>query len=336
MRFTSQLTAAIVAAATFSFSVGTRAEMSSITVAQQYGLAYIQFYVMRRDKLIEKQLAKNGLPDVSVSWRKFAGSNVMYDAVFSGNLQIASGGLTPLLTVWDKTRSNFKAHGIAAMNTMPLLLNSRNPAVRSIADLTDKDKIALPSVKISMHAITLQIAAAKMFGDSAFDRFDPLTVSMSHPDAMLALLSGHSEINAHFTSPPYQYQELADPSVHTILDSSAVMGRSTTFTVLWTTSAFREQNPRIYKSVYDAFSEATRIVNADMRGAAELFVAVEKPKLSVDEVYAILTKPGITFTTVPSGVMQYAQFMHAHGLIKEMPSSWKDVFFDDIADLPGN
>ena len=99
------------------------AEVNEITIAQQYGIAYLQFLVMQRDKLIEKHAKANGLGDVSVTWRKFAGSNVMYDAVFSGDLQIASGGLTPLLTVWAQTATNYKVRGIAAMNTMPLLLN---------------------------------------------------------------------------------------------------------------------------------------------------------------------------------------------------------------------
>ena len=68
------------------------AEVNEITIAQQYGIAYLQFLVMQRDKLIEKHAKANGLGDVSVTWRKFAGSNVMYDAVFSGNLSSPPGG----------------------------------------------------------------------------------------------------------------------------------------------------------------------------------------------------------------------------------------------------
>lgn len=312
------------------------AEVNEITIAQQYGIAYLQFLVMQRDKLIEKHAKANGLGDVSVTWRKFAGSNVMYDAVFSGDLQFASGGLTPLLTVWAQTATNYKVRGIAAMNTMPLLLNSRDPNVKSIKDLTEKNKIALPAVKISQQAITLQMAAAKAFGPSGFNRLDPLTVSMSHPDGMVAFLSKIGEITEHLSAPPFQYQELADPRVHTILDSTDVTGGPTTFTVLWTTSQFREQNPRTYKSVFEAFREATDIVNGDKKAAADLYVKVEKPKLSVDEVYRMLIAPGMDFTITPSGVMQYADFMFAHGLIKVKPASWKDVFFPEVHDRSGN
>jgi len=334
----NRLIACIVTAVVLWGTAATHAvaEVSEITIAQQYGIAYLQFLVMQRDKLIEKHAKANGLGDVKVSWRKFAGSNVMYDAVFSGDLQIASGGLTPLLTVWSQTAANFKVHGIAAMNTMPLLLNSRDPNVKTLKDLTEKNKIALPAVKISQQAITLEMAAEKAFGPSGFNRLDALTVSMSHPDGMAAFLAKAGEITEHLSAPPFQYQELADPRVHTVFSSTDITGRPTTFTVLWTTTKFREQNPRAYKSVFDAFKEATDIVNADKKAAAELYVTAEHANLPAEEVYKMLIAPGMEYTMTPSGVMDYAEFMFAHGLIKKKPASWKDVFFPEVQDLPGN
>ena len=314
----------------------TRAEVGEITIAQQYGMAYLQFLVMQRDHLIVKHAKAAGLGDVKVTWHKFSASNIMYDAVLSGDLQIASGGLTPLITIWARTRDNYKAHGLAAMNAMPLLLNTREPDVKSIKDFTSKSRIALPAVKISQQAITLQMAAAKAFGDANFGRLDPLTVSMSHPDGMQALLSDASEVTAHLTSPPYEYQELADPKVHTVLNSYDVAGGPTTFTVLWCTGKFRDENPKTYAAVLAAFREATDIVNRDKRAAATLYVEMEHPKLTVDQVYKMLTSPGVDYTLTPSGVMKYADFLYAHGLIKVKPTSWKDVFFPEVHDLPGS
>lgn len=313
-----------------------QAEVSEITIAQQYGMAYLQFLVMQRDHLIVKHAKAAGLGDVTVTWHKFAGSNVMFDAVLSGDLQFASGGLTPLITVWARTRDNFRAHGVAAMNAMPLLLNTRNPNVKTLKDFTSKDKIALPAVKISQQAITLEMAAAQAFGSANFNRLDSLTVSMSHPDGMQALLSGASEVDSHLSSPPYQYQELANPAIHTVLNSYDVVGGPTTFTVLWTTGQFRDHNPKTYAAVLAAFQEATDIINKDKHAAAELYVKMERTKLTVDDAYKMLTAPGIEYTLTPSGVMKYAEFMYAHGLIKAKPSSWKDLFFPEIHDLPGN
>lgn len=314
----------------------TRAEVSEITIAQQYGMAYLQFLVMQRDHLIVKHAKAAGLGDVKVTWHKFSASNIMYDAVLSGDLQIASGGLTPLITIWARTRDNYKAHGLAAMNAMPLLLNTREPNVKTIKDFTSKSRIALPAVKVSQQAITLQMAAAQAFGDANFARLDPLTVSMSHPDGMQALLSGASEVTAHLTSPPYEYQELADPKIHSVMNSYDVAGGPTTFTVLWCTGKFRDENPKTYAAVLAAFREATDIVNKDKHAAAKLYVDMEHPKLTVDQVYKMLTSPGIDYTLTPSGVMKYAEFMYAHGLIKVKPTSWKDVFFPEVHGLPGS
>jgi NitT/TauT family transport system substrate-binding protein len=65
------------------------AEVNGLLIAQQYGIAYLKFLVMQRDNLIEKHAKVNGLGDVTVIWQNCG--NVMYDAVFSGDLQFASG-----------------------------------------------------------------------------------------------------------------------------------------------------------------------------------------------------------------------------------------------------
>ena len=63
------------------------------------------------------------------------------------------------------------------MNSMPLYLNTNNPNVKSIKDFTSKDKIALPAVKVSIQAVTLQMAAEKEFGEGNQNKLDALTVS---------------------------------------------------------------------------------------------------------------------------------------------------------------
>ena len=79
------------------------AEMAEINVAQQYGIGYLPLMVMEEQKLIEKHAKAAGV-DVKVNWAKFAGGNVMNDALLSNSLQFASGGVGPLITIWAKTR----------------------------------------------------------------------------------------------------------------------------------------------------------------------------------------------------------------------------------------
>jgi NitT/TauT family transport system substrate-binding protein len=306
-----------------------------MNVAQQYGIAYLPLMLMEEQKLIEKHAKAAGI-DVKVNWAKFAGGNVMNDALLSGGLQVASGGIGPLITIWSRTKGNLDVKGMASLNSMPLLLNTRNPNVKSIKDFTDKDRIALPAVKVSVQAVTLQMAAEKAFGEGQQGKLDPLTVSMSHPDGQTALLSGRSEITAHFSSPPFQYQQLEKPGIHTVLNSFEVLGGPTTFNVIWTTSKFRNENPKLYDAFLKALDEAIAQIAKDKKAAAEAYLRISKDKDSVADILAMLNDPQIVYTTTPLNVMRYANFMAKVGLIKVKPDSWKDLFFPNVHTLAGS
>ncbi len=330
MLLKAALTVALALAA-----VAARAELAEIKVAQQYGISYLPLMIMEDQKLIEKHAKAAGL-DVTVGWTKFAGGNVMNDALLSNSLQFASGGVGPLVTLWARTKGNLDVKAVSAINSMPLYLNTRNPNVKTIRDFTDKDRIALPAVKVSIQAVTLQMAAEKAFGEGQQNRLDPLTVSMSHPDAQTALLSGASEITAHFSSPPFQYQQLEKPGIHTVLNSYDVLGGPATFNVVWTTSKFRNENPKLYDAFVKALDEATAIINRDKKAAAENYLRLSKDKGTVQDILAMLNDPLIVYTTTPQNVTKYVEFMLKTGAIKTRPDSWKDLFFPNVHGLPGS
>jgi NitT/TauT family transport system substrate-binding protein len=311
------------------------AELAEINVAQQYGIGYLSLMVMEEQKLIEKHAKAAGV-DVKVNWAKFAGGNVMNDALLSGSLQFASGGVGPLITIWARTKGNLDVKAVAALDSMPLYLNTRNPNVKTIKDFTEKDKIALPAVKVSVQAVTLQMAAEKAFGEGQHGKLDALTVSMSHPDAQTALLSGQSEVTAHFGSPPFQYQQLKRPGIHTVLSSTDILGGPTTFNVVWTTSKFRNENPKLYAAFVSALEEATSSINKDRKAAAEAYLRISRDKDSVADILAMLNDPAIVFTMAPQNIMAYANFMAKTGMIKAKPDSWKDMFFPNVHGLAGS
>ena len=317
------------------FALAAHGEMSEIKVAQQYGISYLPLMLMEEQKLIEKYAKAAGV-DVKVGWAKFAGGNVMNDALLSNSLQFASGGVGPLVTLWSRTKGNLNVKAVSAINSMPLYLNTRNPNVRTIKDFTDKDKIALPAVKVSIQAVTLQMAAEKAFGEGQYAKLDALTVSLAHPDAQVALLSGASEINAHFGSPPFQYQQLGKLGIHTILNSYDVLGGPATFNVVWTTSKFRTENPKLYDAFVKALDEVTASINRDRKAAAEAYLRISKDKDSVADILAMLNDPAIVYTTTPQNVMKYVDFMARVGAIKIKPDSWKDLFFPNIHGAAGS
>jgi NitT/TauT family transport system substrate-binding protein len=223
---------------------------------------------------------------------------------------------------------------VAAINSMPLYLNTINSNVKTLKDFAEKDRIAMPAVKVSIQAVTLQMAVEKELGK--FDALDHLTVSMSHPDGHTAMLSGRSEITAHFTSAPFMYQQLQDQRVRRVLSSYDVLGGPATFNVLWTTNKFHDQNPKLYRVLLTALDEAMVIIKRDPSGVAKLWIEAEKSRLDPAFVEKIIRDPENVFTTEPQNVMKYADFMHKVGSIREKPNSWRDLFFPDIHDRPGS
>jgi NitT/TauT family transport system substrate-binding protein len=292
--------------------------------------------IMEDQKLIEKYAKNAGLGEVKVGWTKFAGGNVMNDALLSGSLQVASGGVAPLVTLWSRTRGNLDVKAMAAINSMPLYLNTRNPNVKTVKDFTDQDKIALPAVKVSIQAVTLQMAAEQAFGPGQQNRLDAMTVTMSHPDGQQALLSGAGEVNSHFSSPPFQYQQLRRPGIHTVLNSYDVLGGPATFNLVWTTNKFRTENPKLYDAFMQALDDAEAQINRDHKWAAEAYLRMSRDKDSVDEILAMMNDPKIVFTTTPQNVMKYVDFMIKVGSVKVKPDSWKDLFFPNVHNLPGS
>jgi NitT/TauT family transport system substrate-binding protein len=311
-------------------------EQREIRIAKQFGISYLPLEVMEVRQLIEKQAKAAGLPDIKVEWSQLSSGAPMNDALLSGNLDFASGGVGPLLTIWAKTKGSYGVKAASSINSMPLYLTTINPNVKTIKDFTDKDRIALPAVKVSIQAVTLQMAAEKAFGPGKFDALDRLTVSMAHPDGMTAMMSGRSEVTGHFTSAPFMYQELDDSRVRRVLSSYEVLGGPSTFNLVWTTSKFHDQSPRLYGAFMAALEEAMSFISGDKRAAAELWIGAEKSKLPLEFVEKILKDPENVFTTTPQNVMKYAEFMQKVGSIKETPVSWKDMFFAEIHGKSGS
>jgi NitT/TauT family transport system substrate-binding protein len=215
-------------------------------------------------------------------------------------------------------------------------LNVNKPELKSIRDFTDKDKIAVTSVKVSIPAILLQMAALKEWGPGNEHKLDRLTVSMSHPEALAAFLSKR-DITAHFTSPPFMYREAQAPGVHRILSSDDLLGGPATFTSLYSSSAFHNRNPRTYKQALEAFNEALEFIKSNPKGAIEIYQRLSGDKTSTAaELEEQLKDPNLVFTATPRGVQRYADFMFQLGSIKQKASSWKDIFFDEIDEADGS
>ena len=314
-----------------------RAEVNEVRIARQFSMGYLQLNMLDHEKLIQKHAAALGLQDVKVTTFKFNGPAAMNDALLSDSVDIVAGSPQGVLTIWSRTRGTpQEVRAITALATLPFTLNTNNASIKTIDDVSRCSKIAVPSVKVSAQAVTLEAAAAKAFGDKEFARFDPQTVSMSPPDATIALLSGSAEVSCVWAVPPYLQQQLQNPSIHTVLNSFDIWGGPNSFTTAYTSKKFHDRNPILSKAIYDALQEATDMVNADLTKAARYWIEDGESKLSVDFVRSVASAPGTKWTIVPENTLPIAAFMHKIGTIKTMPGSWKDYFFPEAYGLPGS
>lgn len=312
------------------------AEVNEVRFARQLGLGYLQFYIMQDQQLVEKQARRMGLGAITTQWFPLGTPTAISDALLTGNVDVMGVGLPGFLTLFDKTRGNMNVKAIVAMNRQPAYLNARKPDIRSVRDFTDNDRIAVPAPKVSVQAITLQMIAEKTFGPGKYAQLDSLTVGMSHPDGTAAMLTGKLEITAHFTSAPFQYQQLENPGIHKVLTSYDATDGPNTFSAAAAASRWREANPQVYAAVWAAIEEANDFIARNPRETAQIFLRLENAKLSVDFIEKLLRDPEFSYDPAPQNVMKIYGFMNRVGALKTMPGTWQDLFFPEAHGLKGN
>ncbi|VVE11276.1 nitrate/sulfonate/bicarbonate ABC transporter periplasmic protein [Pandoraea terrae] len=313
------------------------AEVSTVRLSHGFGILYLPLMIMRDQHLVEKHAKQMGLGDVKSEWSVIDGGNLINDAVLAGNIDVAGTGAAGFVTLWAKAHNVPRSAviGLGAMSTGSVWLNTNNPNVKSLKDFTAKDKIALPGTKTTALAVLLEMAVAKTFGAENYARLDPMTVTLSHPEAVASLLSGKTEVTAHFASPPFSYQELKDPKIRRVLNSTEVLG-PLTVNMVFASKRFADQNPKLVKAIMAAQEEANAYIQKDRKGAAEAYLRMSKIKLSQDEVEQVLADPDTRFSTAPNGIMQIAQFMKRTGTISITPAKWQDLFVADFAGREGS
>ena len=318
-------------------SATAQAEVPEVRIARQFSMGYLQFNVIEHEHLIQKQAAALGIPEVKVTSFRFNGPTAMNDALLSDTVDIVGGSPHGMFTLWAKTRgTKQEVRAISALATLPFMMTSNDPEIKTIADLGKCKKIPVPSVRVSSPAVAVQMAAAKLYGIKEYARFDTATITMSPADATVALLSGVGEINCTLALPPFLQQQLEHPNIHIFANSFDLMGGPNTYTLAYTSAKFHDRDPKLYQAVYNALNEATDRVNQDIRAAAQYWIEDSNSKLTVDFVAAAGSGKDVHWTMVPERTMQGAEFMAEVGTIKVKPTSWKDYFFPEAYGLSGS
>jgi NitT/TauT family transport system substrate-binding protein len=315
--------------------VGVLAEVGEIRIAGGFGITNLPIMVMDKFGLIEKHGKLQGI-ELKGVYATLAGGANLNDAILAGAVDFGFPSPTSLYPIWARTRGTpNEVKAVLSVSTMPLLLMTRNPAVKSIRDLGEKDRCAVPSLRVSIQPILMRMAAVKEFGEAASGRFDPITVAVSHPEATQAMLSGAGEINCHFTSAPYIQMQMKK-GIRPILNSYDVTGGPSTFVVAIGPGRFVNENPKAYAAFTGALTEAIDWINRNKSEAAKVYLEKSRDKMALEDVLVILNDPQVQFTIVPQKTMVYAEFMFKDGMIKVKAQSWKDYFFPNAHNLPGS
>jgi NitT/TauT family transport system substrate-binding protein len=311
------------------------AEVSEVRIVAQNGSNYLPLFVMQGQQLVEKHLAAKGLASSGVVWSKLAGPSAIVDSFLAGAVHFSGQGVPSTALIWDRTRNGIGAKAVSAMVASNIWLMTRKPELKSLRDLTDRDRIALPSIKTSAQALFLWTAAEKEFGASQWGRLDHLTVSLPHPDAMAAVLNPNGEITVHAATSPYADLE-RKAGLRAITDLYAVEGGAVTGLNLVSTEQFRKANPVTYDAVVAAYDEAIVWINTDKRRAAQFYLDISKDKMSLDDLTQILMAPDYIFGKTPHGIGAAMRMMYKTGTIKTQPQSWKDMYFPEAQQLAGD
>ncbi|MBI1776410.1 MAG: ABC transporter substrate-binding protein [Proteobacteria bacterium] len=337
MKLPSRLTAllALLLAALVPLAGGAvAAETLEFRISRQPSILYLQNVLMEDGKLIEKHAALLGLPGVNVKWILLTSGGPSTEALLADSLDIVTSGTSNMLLVWGKTNGGVK--GITAVCGLPLLLYTRNPEVKTIKDFGPKDRIAVPTLQVSMQSTILGMELEKIYGPGGHSKLDALQVQLGHPDAMQSVLNPTHEVNSHFGAPPFTNIALKTPGVHAVLSSIDVLGGPAQITVAFGSQRFVDANPIKIKAFIAAMDEAADIIAKDPKRAAEIYLSVNKEKVTVDELVDIIKAPGALFSATPQRTMLYAEYMNRIGLVKPKAASWKDYFISQIHDRQGS
>lgn len=285
-----------------------------LTLAPQFGLAYLPHVVMMESEFLQKRLPGTTIEEVQLS-----GGGAVVEQLISGSIDVGYMGIGPFLKAVDGG-ANLKA--ISCLEEMPLELMTTKKEAKSIADLGPNDRIALPGPS-SHQAYTLKVAAMKQLGDPK--AFDTRMIGLPHPDAMSALLGGQ-EVTAHFAQPPFIGQEKA-ANAKSILNSHDVFGDHCLIVAV-ARSDFDERNPEARRGLLEGLKEAVEFITSNPEGAADM-LAAKGDKTPKDQLLNDIRSESTVWTTDIRGLQRTADLLKEAGVLQKDHRA-SDLVFDGV------
>lgn len=272
----------------------------TIVIAEQFGLAYAPVQIMKEKGFLNKRLE-----NYDIQWVKLGNASAIRESIIAEKLDVGFVGIPPFIIGYDH-QTPWKI--ISGLSEAPLGLMSVDPKIRSLKDIDQKAKIALPQPGSIQH-ILLQMAAKKEFNDP--NRFDQQLVTMNHPDGMNALMASN-EIKLHFTSPPYLFMEQANDNLSQVLDAKEAFDGEFTFIVGVSNERFFN-NKEVYNAFIQAINDSINFIHDNQEETLEILSDYyDYDRVTLKEY---LYDRDINFTTEIKGLEQFIEFMYDNKII---------------------
>lgn len=115
--------------------------------------------------------------------------------------------------------------------------------------------------------------------------------------------------------------------MHTVLNSYDILGGPATFNVVWASARFKEENPLIYQAFVETLEDAIAVINSDTEAEMDTYVRLSGDASTPDLVRQIIIDPQVHYTTTPSNIGKYLNFMKRIGTLKQEGVTWQNGFF---------
>lgn len=273
-------------------------EKTTVTLADQFGLAYAPLEIMKSQKFYESALEKRGL-NIDVVWKRLGNTMAIREAMLSKDLDIGFVGVPPFLIGLE---NGMDWRIITGLSESRVALVTKDETVHNIEDITKDHKIILPQAGSIQH-ILLQMAAFKTFGDA--HQFDGQLVALSHPDGVIAFTAG-DEKQLHFTTPPFLQEDLKVDGAREVLDEQSSFGEAFTFIVGICPTRFHEET-----ELYDAFLEAmdATFLFMDNEPDAAFEILLKAYEYESDDLTQYLSEDQLIFGSEVKGLDTFVEFM---------------------------
>ncbi len=289
-------------------------ETPTIGIAEQYGIAYAPLNIMKEKGILEQKL-----PGVTINWQQFGGPTAIRESMMNGEVDFGFMGIAPVLIGIDNGMEWKYATGISS-NQVAIVTDS--PDKKTLADFTEEDRIAILSPGCTQHVLLCMLAKEQLGDPMALDS---QLVSMTHPDALQALLS-NTEITAHVATPPYIQKEV-QAGMTIMATGEEIMGKPFTFISGVAMTDFYENHRDWYDAFIEALDESIDYINENMEECVRILAPVYG--ISEEDLMEQMTYNGTIYSNRLEGIPELSAAMQSMGLTKGNPD-FDAITFDNV------